>query len=140
RRRPSHPLGVDPPRAQTGRVRSPVRLGRVRAPRGASFPDTAGDARVVGGAMSAEHWDEVYATRGVDQVSWFEPDPATSLRLVEAAAPERSAAIVDVGAGASSLVDRLIDAGYVDVTLLDVSSRALETVRTRLGDRATGVT
>ena len=90
--------------------------------------------------MSAEHWDEVYATRGVDQVSWFEPDPATSLRLVEAAAPERSAAIVDVGAGASSLVDRLLDAGYVDVTLLDVSSRALETVRTRLGDRATGVT
>jgi len=90
--------------------------------------------------MSAEHWDEVYATRGVDQVNWFEPDPATSLRLVEAAAPERSAAIVDVGAGASSLVDRLIDAGYVDVTLLDVSRRALETVRTRLGDRATGVT
>jgi trans-aconitate methyltransferase len=90
--------------------------------------------------VSAEHWDEIYATRAVDQVSWFQRRPVTSLRLVEAAAPDRSAAIVDVGSGASSLVDRLLDDGHRDLTLVDVSARALDVVRMRLGDRAGRVT
>jgi 2-polyprenyl-3-methyl-5-hydroxy-6-metoxy-1,4-benzoquinol methylase len=88
---------------------------------------------------TAEHWDEVYASRAVDEVSWFQRDPAPSIRLVEHAAPDRTAAIADVGCGTSSLVDRLLDDGYADVTLVDVSVRALETVRTRLGARASKV-
>jgi 2-polyprenyl-3-methyl-5-hydroxy-6-metoxy-1,4-benzoquinol methylase len=89
--------------------------------------------------VTAAHWDQVYATRGVDEVSWFQRDPAMSLRLVRTAVPERSGAIVDVGAGASLLVDHLLDDGYRDVTLVDVSEQALATVRTRLGDRAGSV-
>jgi trans-aconitate methyltransferase len=89
--------------------------------------------------MTAEHWDEIYATRAVDEVSWYQREPTASIRLVETAAPERSVAIVDVGCGTSSLVDRLLDDGYVDLTLLDVSACALDVLRTRLGDGAAGV-
>ena len=90
--------------------------------------------------MTAEHWDEVYATRATDAVSWYQSEPAISVRLVETSAPERSAAIVDVGGGTSSLVDRLLADGYRALTLVDVSARALETVRARLGALATDVT
>ena len=89
---------------------------------------------------AAEHWDEIYGTRTVDAVSWYQREPAVSLRLVPAAAPDRAAGIVDVGSGASSLVDRLLDDGYRDLTLVDVSTRALDLVRARLGDRARHVT
>ena len=88
----------------------------------------------------AEHWDEIYATRPVDELSWYPREPAVSLRLVLAAAPDRAAAIVDVGSGASSLVDRLLDDGYQDLTLVDVSTRALDQVRARLGEHAGHVT
>jgi 2-polyprenyl-3-methyl-5-hydroxy-6-metoxy-1,4-benzoquinol methylase len=90
--------------------------------------------------MSAEHWDDIYAVRAVDELSWFQRDPALSFRLVNTTAPDHSGAIVDVGCGASLLVDRLLADGYRDVTLVDVSARALETVRARLGARAEGVT
>jgi 2-polyprenyl-3-methyl-5-hydroxy-6-metoxy-1,4-benzoquinol methylase len=90
--------------------------------------------------VTAGHWDEIYATRAVDGVSWYQREPTTSLRLVQAAAPDASAAIVDVGSGASSLVDRLLDDGFCDLTLLDVSTAALDAVRTRLGERADHVT
>jgi SAM-dependent methyltransferase len=86
------------------------------------------------------HWDGVYTSRPSDEVSWFEREPATSLRLVEAAAASRSASVVDVGAGTSSLVDHLVDDGFTDVTLLDVSPTALDAVRVRLGGRARAVT
>jgi trans-aconitate methyltransferase len=75
----------------------------------------------------------VYATRALDEVSWYQPEPATSLRLVEGSAPDRSAAIVDIGSGASFLADRLLADGYRDVTIVDVSDRALDAVRVRLG-------
>jgi 2-polyprenyl-3-methyl-5-hydroxy-6-metoxy-1,4-benzoquinol methylase len=90
--------------------------------------------------VTGPHWEEVYATRAADEVSWYQRDPATSVRLVEACAPARSAAIVDVGSGASFLVDRLLDDGYRDVTVVDVSARALEGVRTRLREHARSVT
>ncbi len=73
-------------------------------------------------------------------MSWYESDPATSLRLIEAVAATPSAAVVDVGAGASLLVDNLLAHGFTAITLLDVSERALDEVRQRLGDAARGVT
>ena len=79
----------------------------------------------------AHHWDGVYASRPTSQVSWYEERPATSLRLLAAAVPV-TAGVVDVGAGASFLVDALLDAGWADVTVLDVSEAALEVVRSRL--------
>jgi len=90
--------------------------------------------------VTRDHWEQIYATRPAAELSWYQRDPATSHRLVIAAAPERSAGIVDVGSGTSALVDRLLDDGYRDLTLLDLSAHALADVRTRLGERARAVT
>jgi SAM-dependent methyltransferase len=83
----------------------------------------------------AAHWDTVYATKRADEVSWFQAEPTTSLRLLADWAPP-PCSVVDVGAGASRLIEYLLAAGWLDVTLLDVSTNALSTVRERLGRRA----
>jgi SAM-dependent methyltransferase len=82
-----------------------------------------------------EHWDAVYTAKGVEDLSWFQQEPVRSRRLLGEWAPP-GGGIVDVGAGTSMLVDFLIDAGYPDVTVLDVSAAALDVVRARLGPRA----
>lgn len=81
---------------------------------------------------AAEHWDTVYTTKASDEVSWFQATPTTSLRLLEQWAPP-SGSVLDVGSGASTLVESLLDAGWVDVTILDISEEALNEVRGRLG-------
>jgi len=81
----------------------------------------------------ARHWDEVYGTRHLDELSWFERRPALSLDLIERLVPSRAAGIVDVGGGASSLVDELLAVGYADVTVLDISQAALDLACGRLG-------
>jgi trans-aconitate methyltransferase len=82
------------------------------------------------------HWEQAYRTKAETQVSWFQNDPAPSLELIALCAAGRSAAVIDIGAGASRLVDRLLDEGYEDITALDVSSEALAVARARLGERA----
>jgi SAM-dependent methyltransferase len=83
---------------------------------------------------AAEHWNSVYATKATDEVSWFQRQPTTSqLLLTSVSSP--SGAVIDVGAGASTLVDALLDAGWSDVTVLDVSAKALALVRDRVSDR-----
>jgi len=82
--------------------------------------------------MSEEHWNRIYQTKPADSVSWFEPEPTTSLELVRACGVSTSSAVVDVGAGASRLVDGLLREGFTDVTLLDLSSEALAVTRARL--------
>ena len=79
------------------------------------------------------HWEHVYSTRAPAEVSWFEAEPVVSLRLIESVAPSHDAAVIDVGGGASLLVDRLVARGFRDVTVLDVSAQALDEVRRRLG-------
>ena len=86
------------------------------------------------------HWDSVYRTKREDEVSWFQASPTLSLDLIHAAGVERHASIIDVGGGASRLVDALSDEGFADLTVLDVSEQATETAKARLGARATGVT
>ena len=108
---------------------------------------------------SADHWSEVYQTKPAHQVSWYQADPTVSLRLLTSLRP-RPASVIDVGAGASVLVDALIDDAntraadpdatepdvtesdvtLLDVTLLDVSESALDVVRRRLAGRDRGVT
>jgi 2-polyprenyl-3-methyl-5-hydroxy-6-metoxy-1,4-benzoquinol methylase len=83
----------------------------------------------------AEHWDAVYGSKQADQVSWFQERPETSLRLLSRFASARGS-VVDVGAGESFLVDALLDDGWIDVTVLDVSREAVEAVQERLADRA----
>ena len=86
-----------------------------------------------------KHWDTVYETKGSDNVSWFRPHLDRSLAFLEAAKIPRSASVIDVGGGASTLVDDLLDRGYSNVTVLDLSEVALQAARERLGDRAARV-
>jgi len=82
------------------------------------------------------HWDSVYSTKAPEQVSWFRPHLDASLAMIERAAPDRSARIVDVGGGHSTLVDDLLTAGYENVAVLDISVAALEAAQRRLGPLA----
>ena len=82
-----------------------------------------------------QYWENIHATKGPDDVSWFEPHASRSLALIERIMPDRAATLIDVGAGASTLVDGLLDSGYHNITVLDISSAALDRARRRLGER-----
>jgi 2-polyprenyl-3-methyl-5-hydroxy-6-metoxy-1,4-benzoquinol methylase len=79
------------------------------------------------------HWESVYGTKEPEQVSWYRPHLDTSLTLIERVASSHSAAIIDVGGGVSTLADDLVQRGYTDVTVLDLSETALRTAEERLG-------
>ncbi|MDX1593781.1 MAG: class I SAM-dependent methyltransferase [Gammaproteobacteria bacterium] len=83
-----------------------------------------------------EHWQQVYRERQTDEVSWYQAHPAISLRFIEATGVGVDAPVIDVGGGASRLVDCLLERGFGDVTVLDVAPRALEVARARLGEDA----
>lgn len=83
-----------------------------------------------------KHWDTVYTTKGSGRVSWFRPHLDRSLAFLDAAHIGRDAGVIDVGGGASTLVDDLLDRGYSNVTVLDLSEAALQAARARLGERA----
>lgn len=85
--------------------------------------------------QSKEHWEKVYETRAPDAVSWFQPHAQLSLDLIKATGAGLDAGIIDVGGGASTLVDDLLAAGYTDLTVLDLSAAALHAARERLGER-----
>jgi SAM-dependent methyltransferase len=85
--------------------------------------------------QSKNHWEHVYSTKAVDAVSWFQEHAETSLRLIEGTGAPPNAAIVDVGGGASTLVDGLLARGYTNVTVLDISAAALRAAQDRLGSR-----
>ena len=82
------------------------------------------------------HWDRVYATKRPETLSWYQPHLETSLALIESVASELSTPIIDVGGGASTLVDDLLLRGYENVTVLDISRAALQVARRRLGPDA----
>lgn len=82
------------------------------------------------------HWEHIYATRPSDQVSWFQEHADLSLRLIRDAGTPATASIIDVGGGASVLVDDLLTGGYTALTVLDLSGQALAVARERLGRRA----
>jgi SAM-dependent methyltransferase len=81
-----------------------------------------------------QHWDRRYSGAGATGVSWYQPEPAMSLALIDRLRVPKAAPVIDVGGGASFLVDRLVARGYTDLTVLDVSSTALEIARRRLDD------
>ena len=85
------------------------------------------------------HWQNVYATKAENEVSWYQETPAPSLDLIAATGLPNDAAIIDVGGGASRLVDCLLDKGFHRVTILDLSAKALEETKKRLGRRADGI-
>jgi ubiquinone/menaquinone biosynthesis C-methylase UbiE len=89
--------------------------------------------------QSKEHWEKVYTTKATDTVSWFQPHADLSLDLIKATGISHDAAIIDVGGGASTLVDDLLANGYTDLSVLDLSAAALAAAQRRLGARAAKV-
>jgi SAM-dependent methyltransferase len=85
------------------------------------------------------HWQNVYTKKGENEVSWFQENPAPSLELIAQIRAPPASAILDIGGGASRLVDHLIDLGFQDVTVLDLSEAALEAAKARLGSLAAQV-
>jgi 2-polyprenyl-3-methyl-5-hydroxy-6-metoxy-1,4-benzoquinol methylase len=85
------------------------------------------------------HWEQVHATKESTQVSWFSPHLERSLELIERAAPDRLASILDVGAGQSTLVDDLLGLGYENITVLEISQTALDALKERVGHSGAAV-
>jgi 2-polyprenyl-3-methyl-5-hydroxy-6-metoxy-1,4-benzoquinol methylase len=86
-----------------------------------------------------KHWENIYQTKQLTEVSWFQPTPQISLDLIRECNLPLSAKIIDVGGGDSFLVDHLLAEGYQNITVLDISEAAIERAKTRLGDRAAGI-
>jgi 2-polyprenyl-3-methyl-5-hydroxy-6-metoxy-1,4-benzoquinol methylase len=85
------------------------------------------------------HWESVYTTKGEKEVSWFQENPAPSLELIAMAGLCADASIIDIGGGASRLVDTLVERKIGQITVLDVSAAALDAAKERLDDRGAGV-
>ena len=85
------------------------------------------------------HWERVYTEKNADSVSWYQEHAASSLDLIHRTGAKPSAAIIDVGGGASTLVDDLLQGGFSDITVLDLSVAALQVAQSRLGARANAI-
>ncbi|HYQ59116.1 MAG TPA: class I SAM-dependent methyltransferase [Draconibacterium sp.] len=83
-----------------------------------------------------KHWEEIYQSKDTEEVSWFQASPTTSLQFVKAFNLPKSAKIIDVGGGDSFMVDRLLEMGYINVTVLDISETAIKKAQQRLGEKA----
>ena len=85
---------------------------------------------------SKKHWEKVYETKNPGEMSWTQLEPKTSLDLIHSFKLPKTAKIIDVGGGDSKLVDHLIDEGFENITVLDISAKALDKAKRRLGDKA----
>ena len=85
------------------------------------------------------HWEDVYSNKVSTEVSWYQQHPEYSLAHITATGVEKSARIIDIGGGASTLIDYLLDAKYTELSVLDISRAAIEQARARLGDRSDDV-
>jgi len=83
-----------------------------------------------------EHWENVWTRKKSNEVSWYQHDPKTSIDLILSTKPSKDARIIDVGGGGSNLVVKLLDLDFSDITVLDISAKALERAKERLGERA----
>lgn len=82
------------------------------------------------------HWETIYQTKKLSEVSWYQPKPQTSLDFIQESNLDLDAKIIDVGGGDSFLVDHLLDLGYTDISVLDISKNAINRAKERLGSRA----
>ena len=88
----------------------------------------------------AAHWENVFATKAVNDVSWFQEKPESSIQLIQSCKVAKDAKIIDVGGGDSYLIDNLIALGYTNLTLLDISENAIEKAKNRLAEHSDKVT
>ncbi len=82
-----------------------------------------------------KHWEQVYSNESPLEVSWFQQEPTVSMRMIQDSVSDRTQPVLDVGGGASVLVDRLLERGYTNMSVLDISSKALEHAKERLGQQ-----
>ncbi len=87
-----------------------------------------------------EHWENVFSTKTEKEVSWYQQYPKTSVDFITALHLPLDAKIIDIGGGDSYFMDALLDLGYTNLTLLDISAKAIERIKSRLGDKAAKVT
>jgi len=83
-----------------------------------------------------DHWNNIYASRKSEEFSWTQDNPATSIKFLKQFNPAKDAPIIDIGGGESKLVDYLLKDGFTDITVLDISAKALDRAKARLGDKA----
>lgn len=86
-----------------------------------------------------KHWENIYQTKELKDVSWFQPTPETSLDFFKQFNVPTTAKVIDIGGGDSFLVDYLLDLGYQDISVLDISAAAIDRAKQRLGDKAKNV-
>lgn len=86
-----------------------------------------------------KHWETIYQTKELKEVSWFQPIPETSLEFFKQFNVPTTAKVIDIGGGDSFLVDHLLDLGYQDISVLDISAAAIDRAKLRLGEKATKV-
>jgi len=87
-----------------------------------------------------DHWEHIYSEKQATEVSWYQKRPLRSFELIKATGIDTSARIIDIGGGASTLADFILDAGYENLSVLDISHAAIEQAKSRLGKRADKVT
>lgn len=83
-----------------------------------------------------QHWENVFTTRQISEVSWYQQTPKESIDFIQQLGLPQNAAIIDIGGGNSFLVDHLLDMGYTNITVLDISQAAIDKVKNRLGNKA----
>ncbi len=83
-----------------------------------------------------KHWETIYETKALVDTSWYQKKPVTSLQFIEDLKISKTAKIIDVGGGDSFLIDHLLELGYTDITVLDISEKAIKRAKERLGDKA----
>jgi 2-polyprenyl-3-methyl-5-hydroxy-6-metoxy-1,4-benzoquinol methylase len=83
-----------------------------------------------------QHWENVFTTKQVNEVSWYQQTPQESIDFIQQLALPKTTAIIDIGGGDSFLVDHLLNMGYTNITVLDISQAAIDKVKNRLGSRA----
>lgn len=86
------------------------------------------------------HWEKIYETKAESDFSWFQPYPQTSVDFINLFKLPKTASIIDIGGGDSHLVDALLELGYSDITMLDISAKSIERTKVRLGEKASAVT
>jgi trans-aconitate methyltransferase len=87
-----------------------------------------------------KHWENIYQTKQLKEVSWFQPRPETALNFIKQFNVPTTAKIIDIGGGDGFLVDHLLNLGYTNITVLDISATAIEKAKQRLGNAAKKVT
>lgn len=113
--------------------------GTVHKPRCPMVTLIAASIQYEGVMQSKDHWEHVYTTKPTTDVSWYQEHAEQSLQLIHETGVPRNASVIDVGGGASTLVDDLLRDGYRAITVLDLSAAALKAAQVRLGNRGRSV-